>query len=216
MERLGKVAGDISGILVTHEHSDHVSGVFRLARKYGLPVWLSGGTYKACTDDAKGTDCRLMDSHTPWQIGEFQVFPYPVPHDAREPVQFVFSDGRYRLGLLTDAGEVTAHMLLSLDGCDALVLEFNHDAELLANSAYPLYLKRRIAGRLGHLENRAAMDLLSRIDTSRLRHLVAAHLSERNNRPALVKEMLANCLGRGQGEIVVACPEKGFDWLELA
>ncbi|MGE5387072.1 MAG: MBL fold metallo-hydrolase [Betaproteobacteria bacterium] len=215
LARLGLRLDNLTGILVTHEHGDHAGGVFRCARQFGLPVWLSGGTFKACGDEAAGADCRIIDSHSTLTIGQFDIFPFPVPHDAREPVQFVFSDGNLRLGLLTDAGEVTPHMCAMLSGCDGLILECNHDAAMLANSSYPAALTRRIGGRLGHLENAAAASLLARIDTSRLRHLVAAHLSERNNLPELAARSLSSVLGCAPDWIGVACPKIGFGWRSL-
>lgn len=212
MLRLGKQPADLAGILVTHEHGDHVGGVFRLARRHGLPIWMTHGTWAACRQDGAGLDLRLIDSHQPFAIGDFEILPFPVPHDAREPVQYVFSAGQRRLGVLTDIGEATAHACSMLSGCDGLVLEFNHDADELAASAYPPSLKRRIAGRLGHLENSAAAALLVQIDCSRLQHLVAAHLSERNNRPQLVRDVIAALPGGTFGEISVATQELGFDW----
>lgn len=104
LDRLGWSPEQLSAILVTHEHRDHIGGVFRLARKYALPVWMSGGTLKACADEAQGVDCHILDNHAPLDLGDLQAIPYPVPHDAREPVQFVFSNGTARLGVLTDAG----------------------------------------------------------------------------------------------------------------
>lgn len=213
--RLGIEPGDLAGILVTHEHSDHIGGVFRFARRHALPIWLSYGTLMASGDAAREADCRVIDSHVPLAIGDLEVFPYPVPHDAREPVQYVFSDGGLRLGLLTDAGEVTAHMREMLSGCDGLVLECNHDAEMLARSNYPASLKRRIAGRYGHLENKAAAALLAGIDTARLQHVVAAHLSERNNLPGLAKKALAAVLGCAEEWLGVADQESGFAWRQL-
>lgn len=215
LARHGRDPSQLTGILVTHEHSDHVGGVFRLAREYRLPVWLTHGTLAACVDGTGGADCRVIDSHTSLAIGELEVIPYPVPHDAREPVQYVFSDGAVRLGLLTDAGEVTPHMIRILAGCMGLVLECNHDAEMLARSRYPAFLKRRIAGRYGHLENRAAADLLAAMDCSRLQHLVAAHLSERNNLPELAVNALASALHCEPGWIGVADQGNGFSWRQI-
>lgn len=215
LARLDLKPSDLTGILVTHEHGDHAGGVFRCARQNGLPVWLSGGTLKACGDETNGADCRIISSHSTLVIGDLEVFPYPVPHDAREPIQFVFSNGVSRLGLLTDAGEITPHICAMLSGCDGLILECNHDAGMLANSSYPMSLKRRIAGRLGHLENAAAAALLAQIDTSRLQHLIAAHLSERNNLPELVVKSLASVLGCAPEWIGVACQKRGFGWREL-
>lgn len=215
LKRFGVSPDQLSGILVTHEHADHASGVFRLGRKHGLPVWLNGGTMKACERQAEGADCRMIDSHTAFEIGDLQIFPYPVPHDAREPVQFVFSDGNVKLGVLTDAGEVTSHVCSMLSGCEALVLECNHDEAMLADSSYHWALKRRIAGRYGHLENNAAAGLLARMDCSRLSHLVAAHLSEQNNLPALAIQALTKKLGCDPEWIGVASPGEGFDWRQI-
>lgn len=215
LARLGRHPSQLTGILVTHEHSDHVAGVFRLAREYRLPVWLTHGTLAACIDGTGGADCRVIDSHAGLAIGDLEVIPYPVPHDAREPVQYVFSDGAVRLGILTDAGAVTPHMIRMLSGCTGLVLECNHDAEMLARSRYPAFLKRRIAGRFGHLENRAAADLLAAIDCSRLKHLVAAHLSERNNLPELAVRALESVLDCEPGWIGVAEQENGFSWRQI-
>jgi len=213
--RLGLTAEQLDGILVTHEHTDHVSGVFGLARRHALPVWLSRGTYAACEQAAGDVDCRLVDSSAPFAVGALRIEPFQVPHDAREPLQYVFSDGKTRLGLLTDTGEINPGMRQMLDGCDGLVLECNHDADMLAGSSYPAFLKRRIAGRLGHLDNRAAVALLASIDTSCLRYLVAAHLSASNNCPETVCALLAKALGDTPERVVVACQQRGFDWLIL-
>ncbi len=129
----------------------------------------------------------LIDSHTPFAIGDLEIHPYPVPHDAREPSQFVFSDGDLRLGLLTDTGDSTPHIERMLSGIDALVLECNHDLELLMNGPYPPTLKRRISGRYGHLDNATAARILGGIDCSRLQHFIAAHLSAQNNTPELAR-----------------------------
>lgn len=216
LQRLGRTPDDISGILVTHEHGDHVGGVFRLARKYGLPIWLTHGTWVASRQQDEGLDLHIIDSHRSFSVGELEIQPFPVPHDAREPVQYVFSAAACRLGVLTDAGEITPHICAMLAACDGLVLECNHDAEMLAKSAYPAALKRRIAGRYGHLENSAAAALLRHIDCSRLSQLVAAHLSERNNSPELAIMALVEALGCDRDWVGVATPESGFAWRELS
>lgn len=210
--RLGKLPADLSGILVTHEHGDHVGGVFRLARTHGLPVWMTHGTWVACRERCDALDLRIIDAHQAFAIGDFEIQPFPVPHDAREPVQYAFSAAGRRLGVLTDIGEATPHVCASLSGCDGLVIEFNHDADLLERSAYPVSLKRRIAGRYGHLENRAAAALLCQLDCSRLQHLVAAHLSERNNSANLVRELVGDQFAEFSGEFTVATQIDGFDW----
>jgi phosphoribosyl 1,2-cyclic phosphodiesterase len=216
LARLERTPENLTGILVTHEHGDHAGGVFAFARQHGLPVWLTHGTWSACAAAATGVDIRIIDSHGSFAFDSLEVCPYPVPHDAREPVQYVFSDGARRLGLLTDVGEITPHVRQVLSGVDGLILECNHDADLLAASDYPPSLQRRISGRLGHLENTVAADLLRGIDCTRLQHLVAAHLSERNNRPELAIGALAGALGCAERWIAVACQAEGFAWRQLA
>ncbi len=209
-------AQDLNAILVTHEHGDHAGGVFRLARRHKIPVWLTHGTRVACA--AKIPDdvaLEQFDPHTPFSVGALEVMPYPVPHDAREPAQFVFSDGLTRLGLLTDVGETTPHIRSMLSGLDALILECNHDREMLAASPYHAALKRRIAGRLGHLANDLSAALLTDIDTSRLQHLVAAHLSAENNRPELAVQALARAMSCAEDWISVATQATPLGWRDI-
>jgi phosphoribosyl 1,2-cyclic phosphodiesterase len=216
--RLGRLGVDpetLTGVVVTHEHGDHAGGVFALARRYRLPVWLSYGTLAACAIRAEGVDVRIVDGHSRIALGDLEAMPYTVPHDAREPLQYVFSDGARRLGVLTDTGEVTPHVCQMLGGVDGIVLECNHDPGLLAASDYPLPLRRRIAGRLGHLANEAAAGLLRNIDCRRLQHVVAAHLSERNNRAELAVAALAGALDCAGEWIAVASQDEGFDWRAL-
>ena len=141
--------------------------------------------------------------------------PYPVPHDACEPAQFVFRAADTRLGILTDAGSSTSHIEQVLGQCDALALECNHDAGMLQRGPYPQSLKDRVAGRLGHLSNDAAAGLLERIDRSRLQQVVAVHLSETNNSPSLAQAALAAAMGCGSDRILVADQEQGLEWCTI-
>jgi phosphoribosyl 1,2-cyclic phosphodiesterase len=216
LARVGVAPDTLSAIIVTHEHSDHIGGVAPFAARFGTPVWLTFGTLAVVSDRFADLPCvRGFDSHDSFAIDAIEVHPFPVPHDAREPVQFVCSDGRWRLGVLTDLGVSTAHVEASLSGCDALVLECNHDLEMLANGDYPESLKRRIASKVGHLDNGAAAGLLGRIDTSRLKHLIAAHLSQQNNRPELARAALAGSLNCDLDWIGVADQQLGFGWREF-
>ena len=216
LARLNLAPDQIDAILVTHEHGDHVGGAFRFAARYGIPVYLTHGTASASSRlQGKTADCRIIDSHQAFALGALEVLPYPVPHDAREPVQYVFSDGQSRLGVLTDTGSITSHIVDMLQACDALVLECNHDAQMLSASSYPAALKRRISGKFGHLENGQAATLLSQIDTSALRHIVAAHLSEENNSPALVVRALATVLGCGDEWVGLALQAEGLGWRQM-
>jgi len=215
LERLGLAADDVDAVLVTHEHSDHIGGVFACARRFGWAVLLTHGTVAACRDDGADACSTIIDSHKPLSVGDVWVQPFPVPHDAREPVQFILGDGVRRLGVLTDAGHVTPHMVAMLNDCDALVLECNHDAQMLATGTYPQALKRRIGGLWGHLDNEAAAALLSQVGRSSLRHVVAAHLSEENNSPALARKALSVVLDCDPDWIGVATQNEGFAWRDL-
>lgn len=215
LARLNLAGEDVDAVLVTHEHSDHVGGVFACAQRFAWTVLLTHGTLSACRPDRAHERTTIIDSHEPFSVGDLGIHPFPVPHDAREPVQFVLTDGAGRLGVLTDAGHVTSHMVAMLDGCDAVVLECNHDAEMLAQGSYPPALKRRIGSPWGHLDNDAAASLLGRMDVSRLRHVVAAHLSEQNNSPLLARAALAAVLGCAPEWIGIATQPEGFGWRDL-
>jgi len=209
----GLAPRDIDAILVTHEHSDHVGGVAALARKHGIPVHASAGTLKAAS--LQGIDVNVLIPERALGIGDIEVWPVTVPHDAREPCQFVLEHGGKRLGVLTDLGSVSKLVRDYYSACDALVLECNHDASMLANGPYPFSLKQRVGGDFGHLSNAQAAGLLEHVQIDRLRHIVAAHLSAQNNAPAKAREALQQVIGRDE-RLLVADQEQGFDWLSLA
>jgi phosphoribosyl 1,2-cyclic phosphodiesterase len=209
----------VSAVLVTHEHEDHASGVFAFARRYRIPVCLSHGTLAALRqanpEVDQGVTVRLVHGDSTFEVGDLQVFPYTVPHDAREPLQYVFSDGANRLGVLTDVGCSTPHIESMLSGCHGLVLETNHDLAMLMGGGYPPRLKSRISGRMGHLDNGASAALLGAVAGSQLKHVVAAHLSVMNNTPALARAALAVALGCAAEWISVATQADGFGWRSL-
>lgn len=217
--RLGSSAldvDDLDAVVVTHEHGDHAGCAVMLAQRFGVQLWTSRGTWSAIGADAADVQPHWLCDRQPATIGALQLLPFTVPHDAREPLQFCFTDGRSQLGVLTDIGSLTPAVVESLQGCDALVLECNHDLQMLADSTYPPPLKARIAGRRGHLSNDTAAELLALVQHARLRHVVAAHLSERNNRPDLARGALAGALGCHADDVGVADPLNGFDWIDLA
>jgi phosphoribosyl 1,2-cyclic phosphodiesterase len=219
LQRFNLAPEQITGVLVTHEHDDHAKGAFKFAAKYNIPVWLSHGSLRMCEryfpenalDKAKVT-LNTIDSHTKFHIEAIEITPYPVPHDAREPTQFTFSDGKHKLGVLTDAGASTQHIEQVLSGCDALVLECNHDLNMLQNGAYPYSLKKRVGSRLGHLDNASAAALLAKLDNSKLKHIIAAHLSAKNNTPDLAKNALSQVLNCEQDWVGIAAQDAGFAW----
>ncbi|MCG6885759.1 MAG: MBL fold metallo-hydrolase [Proteobacteria bacterium] len=214
LSRLGVTADMLTAVLITHEHSDHVRGVGPLARRYRLPVWATRGT-AAHPGLGKMPAMQLIDVHQPFVIRDIEIQAFPVPHDAREPCQFVFNDGKVRFGMLTDTGSCTAHIETQLSGCDALLLECNHDSDMLAKGPYPPALKQRVGGRFGHLSNGQAARLLANLDTSCLRHIVAAHLSEQNNTVEHARDALSRVLDCDRDEIDVANQASGLGWREI-
>ncbi len=214
LARLQLTPADISGIVVTHEHQDHVGGVFKFARRHRVPVWLTFGTFQAVQSHCDGVDLHFCRDGECLQIGDLEMSPYTVPHDAREPVQYVADSGVAKLGVLTDAGHATPYMITALGGCDALMLECNHDRQMLRDSHYPESLKRRIGGDYGHLSNEAAAEILAAMDRSRLKRVVGAHLSLKNNTPALALTALASVIQDGI-DVTTACQEEGFGWLDV-
>ena len=214
-EGLGFDPGALSAILVTHEHGDHMRGVGATARRFGIPVWMTHGTWRAA-DFGTIANLNLFSGHAgDFSIGDLRVRPVPVPHDAREPIQFVFSSDGLRLGLLTDLGSVTPRVLECYDGVDALLLECNHDPDMLAAGPYPPSLQARVGGHYGHLNNGQAADFLRRIDHGRLRHLVAGHLSEKNNSPELAREALASVSGEMRDRLSLLIQDRASDWFDI-
>jgi len=205
---------DLSAIVVTHEHADHINGIRVLARKYQLPVYATAGTAGCLSADLSGL-IEEFSCHDSFEIQDIEVQPFPVPHDAREPSQFVFSDGQHRVGLLTDVGMTTPVIEQALSKCDALMIEANHDTAMLDNGDYPDHLKYRVSGRMGHLNNVQSGSILKKIDTSRLQHVVAMHLSEKNNLPAIVSRVFADALGCDESWIGLAKQNAGFTWREI-
>lgn len=207
--------GDIDAIFVTHEHGDHVGCTVALSKRHKIPIWMSRGTWRAIGEPELPEWLNFARDGEAITVGDLQLSPYTVPHDAQEPLQPCFSDGAHRLGVLTDAGSITAHLLENLQRCDALLLECNHDLTMLAESRYPYSLKQRIGGRYGHLSNETAAQILASCLHNGLRHVVAAHLSRENNRPELALAALTCAVGTDMCELRAAGPDWGFDWIEL-
>jgi phosphoribosyl 1,2-cyclic phosphodiesterase len=215
LARAGLAACEVDAIFITHEHSDHIGCAQSFAVRHRIPVWMSHGTHAALGEPDFDGLLRIAHDGGPVELGAFGFLPFTVPHDAREPLQLRCTDGAVHLGVLTDLGHATTHVLAQLRGCHALMLESNHDPELLAQSRYPDFLKRRVGGRFGHLANAAAAAIAQDLQHDGLRRVVAAHLSERNNRPELARQGLAAALHWDTEQIIVADPLHGTDWLDV-
>ena len=216
LQQIGVEPDSIQAIVVTHEHHDHIKGVGAYARRYNLPVWMTAGTHR---QDRCGQlpEVKLFNSNDgAFSVGDLQVEPFPVPHDAREPVQFVFSHNGLKLGALTDIGFYTPHIADTLKYCDALFLECHHDTEMLANGPYPPSLQARVAGRLGHLSNAQAAEFLTQFDAERLQFIVAAHLSEKNNRFELVREAMASVSTTVEQRLSIATQDEVTEVFEIS
>ncbi len=214
LQRIGVKPTEITAILVTHEHGDHIVGVGPLARKYNIPVHMTRGSWVPHRMGAI-SQRTFFCTHTPFAIGDLGVTPFPVPHDAHEACQFTFQRSGKKLGMLTDAGMITPHIESNLMRCDALILEANHDSQMLRDGPYPPALQARVSGDLGHLSNCQSAALLEKIDTDQLQHLVVAHLSEQNNRQEIVIDTLARASKRSPEQITIADQAMGTDWCEI-
>lgn len=205
---------DVTAIIVTHEHADHFNGVPAFSKKYSIPVWMNFGT-SLHNNTKKIKDIKLFNSHEDFQIGALTICPVSVPHDSREACQFVFKQEQYKIGILTDIGHITPFVLEKYEGCHILLLEFNHEREILLNGAYPEKLKARVTGGLGHLCNFQASEFLNPLITKNLRMLVAMHLSQENNRIDLVQKSISSKKLPLVTQVLIAEQKTGFDWLYI-
>jgi phosphoribosyl 1,2-cyclic phosphodiesterase len=213
LRQAGMLADQIDAIFITHEHGDHIGCARQLALRERIPVYMSQGTYMAIGQPDFAGLLRIACDSEILEIGALQIRPFTVPHDAREPLQLTCSDGAVRLGVLTDLGHATAHVLEQLAGCDSLLLECNHDPKMLAAGSYPPFLKRRVGGAWGHLANEAAAAIAQAIQPRGLKQVMAAHLSEQNNRPEIARDVLAAALGCSPADILVADGPSGSGWV---
>ena len=215
LTQAGLSARDIGAVFVTHEHGDHIGCARALSLKYQIPVWMSRGTYLGIGEPDFAGNLHIARDGEAICLDGLQLMPFTVPHDAREPLQLSCTDGSAKLGILTDLGHATTHVLSHLSGCDGLMLECNHDLDMLEKSAYPVFLKRRVGGPYGHLSNVAAADIARSLRHAGLKHFVAAHLSRQNNQVLLVQDLLAQALSCCPDDIVVAGPDEGTRWLQI-
>ena len=189
LRAIGVDACDLQGIAISHEHSDHIRGAGVLARRYHLPVWMTQGTLDASKDIFRGGErVRVFESRSAFSVGDLHFQPFALSHDAADPVNFAVSNGASLVGIVTDTGRVTQLVYQRLRGSDLVVIEANHDREMLMNGRYPWSLKQRISSNHGHLPNYRTAETLCRLAEDGLQQAVLAHLSEENNRPDLAEE----------------------------
>lgn len=212
LAQAGLELSDIDALFITHEHHDHMAHAHRTAMRHRIPVWMSEGSWRAGGQADYGDLLRLCTDSQPIDLGEMELMPIAVPHDAQEPLQLRCSDGRHQIGILTDLGHVPEGLAQRLSDCQLLLLECNHDPQLLSQSAYPEFLKRRISGALGHLSNEQAGRLAAALQGGALQHVVAAHLSRTSNRPELASQTLQNAVA-GWAQVSVADAVTGTAWI---
>ncbi|MFW6080269.1 MAG: MBL fold metallo-hydrolase [Desulfosalsimonas sp.] len=192
MKQCGIRPEDIDAIVVSHEHGDHVTGVGVLSRRYGLPVYINPATQKALSGQLGSIkNFCTFECGAFFSINDLMIRPFTVSHDAAEPAGFTVENSAGKIGIATDLGFAPAMVRHHLTDCDLLVLEANHDQEMLEHGPYPWPLKQRIKGRSGHLSNEAARDLLMEVMNERLEHVILAHISETNNTPEKALSVVA-------------------------
>jgi phosphoribosyl 1,2-cyclic phosphodiesterase len=207
LRALGERAEEISAILITHEHSDHVAGLQRLATKMKVPVFLTAPTHHAwsrAVRDQQGAIPELPKSEhfsagRGFRVGDIEVMPFTIPHDAADPVGFTFRAEGVKVGFTTDLGYMPASVRNHLRGCSVLVMESNHDVEMLRSGPYPWAVKQRVMSRVGHLSNDALAEFFSNDYDGGAEYVVLAHLSEQNNHPEIARAAAEQALGGRQG-----------------
>jgi phosphoribosyl 1,2-cyclic phosphodiesterase len=215
LEQSGVQPEVLNAIFITHEHGDHVGCALGLSTKYQIPIWTSAGTSSAAGFDGSSSLVKKATDGCTIDLGGLQITPFTVPHDASAPLQLTCTDGNAKLGILTDLGHATDHVMQHLRACTALLLECNHDSDMLLASNYPAFLKQRVGGNYGHLSNDQGAAIAQAVQHSGLRHVVAAHLSQQNNRPELVATSLAQALSCGGQDILIASADGGCPWLDV-
>lgn len=184
---------DMDGVLITHEHSDHIQGLGVVARKYGLPIYATKGTADAILQSSSVGKIdpslfHVIEAGKTFFMGNLEIYPMSISHDAADPVAYLVSDGRHRVGVVTDLGYYDADIVSHMEGLDALLLEANHDIHMLQVGAYPYPLKQRILGERGHLSNETSGQLLGQILHDGMQHILLGHLSKENNYDELAYE----------------------------
>jgi phosphoribosyl 1,2-cyclic phosphodiesterase len=223
----GIAPDSLSGILITHEHSDHVAGVHVMAKRFRIPVFMTAPThgawlrqYKDSTGNpVKAERLEIFSAGKTFSVGDIEVLPFTIPHDAADPVGFRFLAEGVRLAVATDLGFLPRNVRDHLRGCDGLMLESNHDLEMLRGGPYPWAVKQRVMSRVGHLSNEALAEFLTTDYDGGAAFLILAHLSEQNNHPDLARVTAERAIGMRQGlwgnRLVLASQDEPLSTLTL-
>lgn len=193
LEKAGGKPKNIDAIIVTHEHRDHVGSLGVLSRRYNLPIFITRDTLSSLPPRTTPLfETFLFQAGKSFRLGDLQIHPFSVPHDAADPVGFTIKNANSSIGICTDLGMSTKLVLNCLKNCNAVIIEANHDTDLLLNGPYPWYLKQRISSNHGHLSNSDSVALIKDIHSLELKYLILAHLSETNNNPEIVQQLFSN------------------------
>jgi len=231
MQRVDEDPELLSAIVITHEHNDHIGGLAVLARKLKVPVYMTGPTHNAwfrlikheakrAGEQARDLERRqFFEAGRSFQIGDIGIMPFTIPHDAVDPVGFTFKVEGVKIGLVTDLGYITANVKEHIRSCDVLMIESNHDLEMLKIGPYPWSVKQRVLSRTGHLSNDALAEFFSRDYDGGAEFLILAHLSEQNNHPEIARKVAEQALGRHanlfQRRLLLASQEQPLETLSL-
>ena len=193
LKGIGRDIKNINGIFLSHEHIDHIRGIDTLTRKYDIPVFVNKGTLGRCYFDMGGI--QLFKTNEPMDFNGLKIIPFSKNHDATDPVSFIVKNGAKKISVMTDAGICCPNMERAASESDVMILEANHDSEMLKNGQYPYYLKKRIASTRGHLSNRDAALLVLEHAKKKLKHVLLSHLSLFNNTPELAMNTFKTIIG---------------------
>jgi phosphoribosyl 1,2-cyclic phosphodiesterase len=209
MARRGLDPKELDGIVVSHEHSDHIQAVGILARRFKLPVYISEETYTVSSGQLGRIDTvERFQCGAPFQVGELELHPFSISHDASDPAGFTVTSNGTRIGIATDLGIATNLVKTHLQDCVALIIEANHDPVMLEEGPYPWPLKQRIQSRAGHLSNEDTTRLLQEVLHDGLTHVILAHLSEQNNSPEMALETVKQALAGTRVDLSVATQDR--------
>ena len=202
MKRLGLFIDKIKAVFVSHEHTDHISGVRMFTKKYKIPVYITTPTLRHTRLKLEKKLIRPFEAYEPIVIGELSVTPFPKFHDAADPYSFIIDCKKIKVGVFTDIGTPCKELIKHFKKCHAVFLETNYDEQMLEEGSYPYFLKNRIRGGLGHLSNKQALELFTAHKPPFLSHLFLSHLSKNNNSPMLVEKLFNG--QAGNVKIIVA------------